>query len=340
MNILYIGQTHGTSLHRINAFKRLGHEVEVIDPFRMLPTGRLMAKWIHDTGMLGLSPFLTHRVAEILGSRSFDITWVNGGDLVSPSLIRILQKHSARVINYNNDDPFSLPEYGEYNRWRLYRQCIPLYDLLVVVRPQNVGEVIEWGAKKVLRVFLSADEVEHQPVPLTMDERLKWQSEVCFVGTWFPERGPFMSTLIQKGIPLSIWGDRWQKAKEWNQIRHFWRGPSCYNKDYNRIIQSAKITLGLLSKGNRDLHTSRSFEIPFLGKLLCAERTSEHEQMYIDNEEAVFWSDAEECVERCFDLLKNPSRINEIAARGYQRCLKNNYFNEPILSMILSEITS
>jgi len=338
MKILYIGQGSGTSLHRINALKRLGHDVALIDPYIFIPNNRLIVKWVHDSGLLGMSALIERQILASLDSQTYDAAWINGGDLISPHLINTLRNQCGHILNYNNDDPFSLPQYGEYNRWRLYRQSIPFYDLLVVVRPQNVEEVKAKGARKVLRVHLSADEVEHQPVPLSPEEYQTWQSEVCFIGTWFPERGPFMAELIRRGIPLSIWGDRWQKAREWNLIKEHWRGPACYNKDYNRIIQSAKINLGLLSKGNRNLHTRRSIEIPFLGKLLCAEQTVEHEQMYIDGKEAVFWTSAEECAERCFELLQDPIRIDEIAGRGHHRCLKNNYFNEPILTMILNEI--
>ncbi|HWQ45746.1 MAG TPA: hypothetical protein VN376_02700, partial [Longilinea sp.] len=210
MKILYVGQSYGTSLQRVNTLKRLGHEVVLLDPYIILPKNRLVSKWVHATGLLGLSDLIAQRVTQYLNDRFFDIIWVNGGDLISPDLLHELKDHGTYVLNYNNDDPFSLPEYGEYQKWRLYRQCIPLYDLLVVVRPQNISEVLAKGAKKVLRVYLSADEVEHQPVTLSPEERLRWQSEVCFIGTWFPERGPFMATLIQQGIPLAIWGNRWQ----------------------------------------------------------------------------------------------------------------------------------
>jgi len=60
-----------------------------------------------------------------------------------------------------------------------------------VVRAQNVQEVLAAGARRATRVWMSAD--------------------VAFIGTWMPERGPLIAHLIERGAPLSISGDRWQK---------------------------------------------------------------------------------------------------------------------------------
>lgn len=98
-----------------------------------------------------------------------------------------------------------------------------------------------------------------------------------------------------------------------------------------------KNLLGLLSKGNRDLHTTRSIEIPFLGGLLCAERTVEHVLLYDDKQEAVFWNDAEECALCCNELLdEEPLRIH-IAKKGQARAIKNNHLNEPTVEHIIRE---
>src|SRR5208282_6242884 len=109
-------------------------------------------------------------------------------------------------------------------------------------------------------------------------------------------------------------------------------------EEYVRAIQCAKICLGLLSKGNRDLHTTRSLEIPAIGSLLLAERTVEHEMLYREDEEAVFWSDADECAEKCFALLADEARIRRIAAAGHARALANGHFNEKVVSMVLNAL--
>ena len=210
--------------------------------------------------------------------------------------------------------------------------------LLAVVRAENVAEARARGARAVMQVWRSSDEneVAHAPRKLSVEQRQRFASEMVFVGTWMPERGPFMAELIRRGVPLSIWGDRWQKAHEWPQLAPHWRGPGLdTDDDYAAAILAAKISLGLLSKGNRDLHTTRSLEIPALGGLFCAERTSEHLALYEEGREAVSWSDAAECAEQCKALLADEPRRKAIAAAGHARALRNGHYNEQVMARIL-----
>jgi spore maturation protein CgeB len=191
--------------------------------------------------------------------------------------VRADRRRYEKSMSYNNDDPFGL---RDGRRWRNYLAAVAEYDVLVVMRDINVTEARSAGARMVVRIFMSLDEIAHVARPLSAEDWAKWSSDVAFIGTWLPERGPFMLELAQRDVPITIYGDRWHKAPEWPELKRFWRGPGIYAADdYAKSIQCAKIGLGLISKGNRDLHTHRSFEIPSLGSLLLAERTCEHQTL-------------------------------------------------------------
>jgi spore maturation protein CgeB len=334
-SILYIGKEQGTSRHRALALRTLSQKVSIIDPLSFLPNGRFIDAWSWHTGALFLEGFMRQRILESIGHQEFDLGWVDGGGLVGPSLVLELKNRFGTVINYNADDPYGRRD-GQ--RWRLYLKAVPHYDLIVVVRDCNVSEAVGRGARMVLRVHRSADETAHSPRQISEEDRRQWTSEVAFVGTWMPERGPFMARLIELGVPLSIYGERWSKAREWPLLRPYWRRPGLYvDDDYAKAIQCAKVSLGLLSKGNRDLATQRSFEIPYLGGVLCAERTLEHTKLYREGEEAVFWDGPEECAGQCFRLLNDESYRQRISTGGRARCLQNRTTNQNILPAILDK---
>lgn len=337
MDIFYLGSDWGTSKHRAVALMRLGHHVKIIDPRGYFPKSRLVDKWNFETGGLFFEDYVHRKVLLDLPGKRFDLVIVNGGDLVGPSLIDELRARFGPVVNYNNDDPF-----GRRDRttWRLYLKAVPAYDLIVVVREVNISEAYAAGAKRVIRVFMSADEIAHAPRTITDQDRIRWANDVIFIGTWMPERGPFLAQLIEADIPLTIYGGRWHKAKEWSILRKAWKGLAIYGDDYAKAIKTSKVSLGLLSKGNRDLHTRRSMEIPALGGLLCAERTCEHLELYKEGYEAVFWSSPKECVEMCKMLLADETRRNKIARQGRIRCIRNGYFNERVMSKVLSAVCS
>jgi spore maturation protein CgeB len=337
VKILYLGGRDGTAIQRADALVRLGHQVTHVDPQPFVPSGRFTGKFHRETGGLlcqsAVAKGVIAEVNRIAPNPQFDAAWVDGGRNVGPGLIASLKKFCKKVINYNHDDPF-----GNRDRffWALYLKSVPFYDVVGVVRPMNVDEAKAKGAKNVVLVKMAGDEVAHRPREISGADVEKWASEVLFMGTWMPERGPFLRELVFQGIPLTIYGDRWQKAPEWPELQSSWRGRGVSNPDdYAKVLQCSKVALGLLSKGNRDMHTTRSTEIPSVGALLCAERTEEHEDMYKDGVEAVFWSNAKECAEKCRWLLDNEKLRAEIAARGRIKAIQNKTFNEPTMALIL-----
>ena len=332
LSILYLGPNEGTSLDRANALRRLGHRVEHIDLRNLLPK----TPWVYRiTWRLGghiLSPWILHALPALLRGARYDLCYVDGGEWVTPRVIALLRKYAKRVVNYNIDDPLGMRDVA---RSKAYRQSLSSYDLCVVVRSENVDEATRLGAKNVLRVYRSSDEISHSPRVLTQADRDQWNADVLFLGTWFPERGPFLLELIKLGVPVTIRGANWSKAPEWSALQPYWRGGQLQGDDYAKAIQCAKISLGLLSKGNRDLHTTRSLEIPALGGLLCAERTPEHLAMYAEGEEALFWVGAGECAAVCLRTLQDDAWRQRIAAAGHARSMINGYHNETVMKSIL-----
>lgn len=336
-SILYIGSRDGTSLDRANALRRLGHQVEHINPRELLPSTLWIDRVIWRLGGHLLSPWILRALPKVLRNNRYDLCYVDGGECISPSVLRMIQPRVRKIVNYNIDDPLGVRDIA---RFAAYRRGVSLYDLCVVVRSENVPEAQRLGARDVMRVFRSSDEIAHAPRTITAQDADRWHADVLFLGTWFPERGPFLLKLIELGVPLAIRGANWQKAREWPVLKSYYKGGQLQGDDYAMALQCARVNLGLLSKGNRDLHTTRSLEIPALGALLCAERTTEHLEMYVEGEEALFWESAEECAAVCFAALRDEERRKRIAAAGHARSILNGYHNERIMEAVVERAFS
>ncbi|MFI3223230.1 MAG: glycosyltransferase [Methylococcaceae bacterium] len=343
MHILYIGdnKSNSTSRHRADALSRLGHKVLVVDPYADLSrqlSHRFLGALHYRSGYRLLQYGMINWVNTLLqvhAANPTDLVWVNGGELLGHAVITKLRQFNCPLILYMNDDPTGS---RDGRRFDSLLKALSSYDLCAVVRNQNVTEFLQLGAPKAFRVWMSYDEIIHQLLQDSILIPLHFQSEVAFVGTWMrnENRDQFMLHLLERGLNIAIWGDRWQKSAYWPQLKNHWRGSSLSGQDYVSAIQGAKICLGLLSKGNRDLHTTRSMEIPYAGGLLCAERTTEHLELYCENEEAVFWSDAQECAEKCLDLLAHPEKRERIRLAGMKRVLENKVGNEDICQQIIT----
>jgi hypothetical protein len=333
--ILYLGAASGTSLDRAQALRRLGCSVFHVDPYKLLPNSALVGRLTWKVGGHFFAPLLESRLKKVICDRRFDLCLVDTGEYVTPSVLRLIRQYAEKIVNYNVDDPTGR---RDGRRFHAYRQAIRHYDLAVVVREENAEELRALGVEHVHRVFMSFDEVSHAPRELTGEDRKAWASDVLFCGTWMPERGPFMMELIRARLPVTIRGDSWYKAPEWNELRSYWKGAGIYGDDYAKAIQCARISLGLVSKGNRDLHTTRSLEIPALGGLLCAKRTPEHSQLYVEGREAVFWETASECVQVCKELLSDEARRRAIAEAGQKRAWGAAHRNETVMRSILDRV--
>ena len=338
LRVAFIGPASGNALRLARALERLGHTVSIIDPASPLGASKWVARWLFHTGGFGVDWIIGRWLLQQTLATTPNLVFIAQGEFLGPSTLRSLRRLNVPIINYTVDNPFS----GRDGlRFRYYRKAIRYYDLVAVAFEENIDHLRLAGQNRAMRIWLAADEKAHRPRFLDEAQRRRYCAEVSFIGTWMPERGPFMRELVDRGVPLSIWGDRWQKAPEWDVIAPYWRGPGIYDDDgYAAAIQSSRICLGLLSKGNRNLHSNRTFEIPALGGLLCAERTSEHLALYDEGREAVFWRDAEECAAWCHRLLSDEPLRREIARRGHERAIRNNCFNEPMLASVLQSLNS
>lgn len=339
LNILYlaIGDSNSTSLMKARALERLGHRVSVLNLQDCLPRNIWLRRLNNWTGYADCQAATAKFVAGRLGQRKYDVAWVDGGQMVGPKVVAVLRQYARHLVNYNHDDPTGT---RDGRAWGSFKRAVPHYDLLVTVRPETEGELKALGARRVLRVWRSYDEVDHRPRAIAPADRARWGSEVVFVGSWMPERGPFVAELVRRGLPLAIYGDFWPKAAEWTELKAVWRGPAVYGDDYAKAIQCSKIALGLLSKENRDNHTTRTAEIPALGGLLCAERTDEHTQLFVEGKEALFWRDAVECVRVCNEILANEVQRQMIARQGSAAVQRHGLGNESILDLVIQELLS
>lgn len=343
MRVLYLGASDpsSTSRQRAEALRRLGHQVDLLDPYQAVK--RHTQGWLgalhYRTGYLMIRQTVHRWLQDAMAKLSdHDVCWVDNGELLSPASLQTLKRRADQLVLFNHDDPSGTRDHA---RFMTLRHAMGGYDLCVVVRPMNVPEFQALGARNVMRVWMSYDEVAHQATDANRPIDPQYDNDIVFIGRCMNGEGRdlFMLTLIQQGLQPAIWGDNWQSSAVWPALQAHWRGPSLSGQAYVDAIRGAKVCIGMLSKGNRDQHTTRTMEIPAAGGLLCAERTAEHLQLYRDGEEAVFWSSPQECAEQCHALLADPVRRDRIRRAGHRRLIANRVGHEDLCRGVLQRLS-
>jgi spore maturation protein CgeB len=239
------------------------------------------------------------------------------------STIDHLQRLGARVALYNNDDPFG-PD-RDTRLWRQYRRLIPAADVCFSYRSTNVEDYHRAHARSVfmLRSWYSPE--VHRPIELSDAERARFDSDVTFVGHFEDDgRVEALERLRSAGLHLRIFGGGWQNQRG-RALTNLGVVEPALGDDYARAIRAAKVALVFLSKRNRDEYTRRCFEIPAIGTMMLAPRTTELLGMFEEDREAAYFGSTDELVREARRYVADDALRARVARAGRARCLRDGH---------------
>ncbi len=199
--------------------------------------------------------------------------------------------------------------------------------------------ISDWVVRRLLLQYPSYDRDVHQPQIPTAEEASRFAADAVFAGHYAPGREKYLRPLARAGIKLAIWGSYWNRCRDPELQRHI-RGRHVAGRDYALALSCAKLGLGILSPLCPDRSTTRSLEIPACGAFLLAQRTEEHQALFEEDKEAVFFSTEEELVDKARYYLDHEEERRRIAAAGRARCLASGYSSADRVQEILEQINS
>lgn len=309
---------------RTVSFERLGYEVRRVDISEANNSKNIFLKIFRRLD----KPFLRRRLLKQIGIdiKEFlpDLVFIEKGICFNRNDIDFFKstlKKNTKIAHLNPDDPFGDLRKG----WKKFVSSISSYDVHFVPKEANRKDYKERGAKEVFVYDRSFSPEYHRPIKISEKENTFFKSCIGFIGSYAPLREYFIYQLITQGIEVAIWGDGWEKGKYWNIIKLYFRAESQTGDNYIKVISGMDIALHFVRHENRDLQDSRTFEIPACGTFMLAERTSDHERLFIEDREVVFFDSIETCLEKCKIFLKNDEDRLKIAKAGYNKVINSNY---------------
>jgi spore maturation protein CgeB len=238
----------------------------------------------------------------------------------------------APNVVYMNDDMFN-----PANQSFTFREALSQINCILTTKSFNVSEFHDAGAPCAIYLPNAYDPAIHFPAEPSAAERACMDGDIAFIGTFRPERADQLARLIRRlpSLVWNVWGGGWEKT---GRPQYFFKRNGLWRvlcekltmrevmcEAMGKAIRSNKVILGLLYRANRDLHTSRTFEIPACGGFMLAERTPEHLEYFREDVEAVYFETDEELVDKAEFYIRNEKARSRIAASGYQRCIRSPY---------------
>ncbi|GAC1365406.1 MAG: hypothetical protein NVSMB3_14000 [Acidobacteriaceae bacterium] len=339
LKILYASglSENDSSLYRLWALERLGHTVVPLNAFEYEPKNRLLQK-ITFRLAAGLSVERLNRDLLRLAEREKpDLVWTDKLLGMQPKTLKRLRAMGIPTVSYMIDNPFG--RRGDPG-WRLYMKDIPYYDLHAVQRTSNIADYRERGASEVIKIQTAYEPTIHFPPSAGWSDADRDRG-VSFIGTPYDQRGEFLTRLWKEyGLPVTVSGGLvWKAALAPEATAAMYRGHGeLFRQEYREGIWRSKINLSFITHANHDEFTHKSFEIAACEGFLLAERSEGHMQRFVEDEEAVFFSDIEECVEKIRRYLPDEASRARIAKAGRARAERSGYHNDRQVGLIVERV--
>jgi spore maturation protein CgeB len=299
------------------------------------PNNKLLAAFQHrlnfGLGIFKLNQFFLKKTIDFKP----DLIWFDNRIHIRPKALKSVAAN-IKKINVLTDDPFGKHPMG----WQIFKKSISFLDFHFVQRAENEHDLYARGAKNVVICYRSFDAKMHRPIELSASDKQKFGCEVGFIGSHAPHRAEVIAWLIDQGINVAIYGNGWRNNSFWEKIAPFFRSEGIFYDEYVKAICGMDVALHFLRKENRDTQDSRTFEIPACGTFMLAERSTVHEGLFAENQEAVFFDSKVELLEKIQFYLKNPLFRQQIAAAGRFRVIQSGYDHESRIKQILNIVSA
>ena len=319
MKILFVGPLSGRSLYQYLSLKKLYHNVDTIDLLEIFFWKKISLYIFWNVSPKLFETLINKYFISKIKKKSYDLVYVREGEYIGLKLILLIKNYTKKIIFYCADNPFVN---RDNRKWDLMLPAIKHYDLIVFQQFSRRIQAKKYNLKNILTVYPSYTKKFHCPQKIRLKEKKKLQNDIIFIGTWFPERGIFFRKLYAKGLKFKIYGTRWNKDKLYSSLKSRIVLGHVDHPLYSKLVYCSKIVIGLVSKGNKDDITDRTIEVPAIGSLLCAIGTKTHKKLFIENKEAIFFKNADECFQKCKKLLRNEKLIKKISLNGYLKVTK------------------
>lgn len=338
MKIVVVGETNPGSRtpQRLRALTQLGHQVAAVSTtppgwtYETPPT--LLTRVLHRLRLPADPAGANHGLVEA-ATRGCDLVLLEAAKMIRPATLRAVRRAApdAPLVWYSEDDTLN-----PAHRSRWLEGCIPLFDLWVTTKSFNAqpAEVPALGARRVLFVNNSFDPADHAPIAVDETERRIWGADVAFVGTYERPRAADLLALAEAGIAVRVWGNGWAGMAGIHPKLRIENRP-VYGDDYRRVVASSAVNLCFLRKGNRDLQTCRSVEIPAMGGFMLHEASAEVEYMFAADREAVYFRSRDELIGQCRIWLADSAARQAVATAARHRAVAGGHSHADRWRMIL-----
>jgi spore maturation protein CgeB len=303
--------------------RRLGHEVETVDPRdTVLAASGVVLKAVRRALLPLLVRDYNRKLRQVAERFRPDIVLVVKGPYVQRGTLHVWRNLGARLYNYYPD--VSIRAFGKH-----IPGAIPEYDHIFTTKSFQVGALKVWlGADRVTFLPHGYSPDVHRPVCLADRDRDRYETDIGYIGNYSPFKEQWLADVRRRlpDVKFAVRGNHWLERCRRSELRDCIVGGAVPGLAYSKVIVAAKVNIAIhhgevLAEGVADLMSTRSFEIPACGGFMLHERNDETEEYFVDGKEVALFSGIDEAVEKIRYYLDHATERESVACAGYARCV-------------------
>jgi spore maturation protein CgeB len=309
------------------ALTELGVQLSIFDDRDFLLPGTVRERFgaLHRWDVMRLN----RRLVAIAAAHRPDVCLVQGGHRIVAESIEAMKRMGIATVLWTIDAPGSSG---------LPFDTAPLYDVICCGGTEAVELFAAAGITRAHWLpFACAPERQVFPT-LSEEEQLTYASDVCFVGSYYPNRAQWLEPLA--GLNLIIRGPGWGRLSGHSPLKELARDAQVAPSEWKKLYAAAKIILAVhYQDGASPCYQAspRVFEVMACGGFLLTDAQRDVTTLFKDGEHLAVFHDAHDLRRKIAHYLSRPDERARIAEQGHRETVKNHTYvrrMEQVLSMV------
>jgi spore maturation protein CgeB len=261
--------------------------------------------------------FLGRKILAVCEKEKPDIFFATKGTALDSETLSAIRSLGIKTVNWFPENIYH-PLY-----WKWFLKNYQNYDYFFSFISKIVADFSNRARTKFIYMPFAVDPDLYQPGDLTVDDRKKYECDICFVGAMYPEREEILNNLRDLGLNLKIFG--W---KNWSgsSLAEYYKGPLNI-AEMAKVYSLAKISLATNLKPENSGANNRTFEIIAAHGFEISDNQKDLNGLFEIGKEIEVFTDSEDLKRKIFYYLSNERKRKEIISAGYVRLLKDHTFD-------------
>lgn len=219
------------------------------------------------------------------------------------------------------------------------------YDFVFCQGTEAIEILKKYNVKNLHWLPFACDPDYHKPAKLTPTEKKKYETEICFVGSWNPVDNPSNYAKRRDVLEaltdynLGIWGPGWNNLPVESSLKKFVRGFHTKPEEWVKIYSATRIAIIVHyhdMKGNVPCYQAspKVFEALACGAFVIVDDQRDIVSLFESGRHLVVYHNLKELREIISHYLEHPDEAGKIAQQGKNTVRKNHTFRHRVDKML------